>query len=321
MGKVFSPEEIESGRIPKPGAHRQAAEYILASLAREQSYDGIAGVLVYGSTTTGSANVRSDLDVLVSFYNKEVQSGLQRVQSTFQSAEERYHVPVEPHISRVNSYPPYIDPLFAKHLIDTAAQEEWSRGTPVEMLFEHTVAAEKLGALALNYIALKSVKMAKGIVNYRGEPDLATLQRAFELPSALGRKIVPALRENADALAPTYSRQDLRDSTKELLEELAGETLWGYRNAQLALNHRTLDRLDKEYSTVLAATLAGTVSLEAYDQWIRTNYLEALSLAEQVATGWAHTLPMYQFGHEYTPEEGPNIDGERWIDAERYIIY
>jgi predicted nucleotidyltransferase len=311
MGKVFSPEQIKSGDIPEDGAHEKAGRYVLESLfdppglwvpinetRRQLNYDvmqrvsGINAGMVYGSTALGSANVRSDLDVLVTYYTNHPQV-LTTMREVFEETQKRFKVPVEHHIvpvvSLLSPLEHTIDPLFAKHLFEIQAQDEprWSYNWPVDGLrWGDAVDEQQVRALAIRYCSAKRRQLVNGTVDYRGNPNYAVMQRALELPAAIGRKVLAAT-DGQDKV----DQQLLQDKS-----EMMGTLLDRYNSSRISYmgepdkSLADLSELDFEYDDLLASTIGGETALKDYSEWTDVNYLRALELGAHVATSWVEIL-------------------------------
>ena len=131
MGKVFSPEQVYAGHIPEAGAHLSAARLLVneildgevfRSFPEEFIESGIDSGLVHGSVTHGTANMRSDLDVLlIQRPQRDNDDTLLKVASVFGRIASDLHVPVESNILTME------DALRRNHKIDVIFLEYLQR--------------------------------------------------------------------------------------------------------------------------------------------------------------------------------------------------
>lgn len=307
MGRVFTPEAVANHDVPEVGAHEKAGRFILNQLFEPQDYwtdqdrtafsidgNGIDSGLVYGSTALGKAGLRSDVDILLNYHANKTDRAFPLIRDVFQVAENDFNVPIEPHVLPVgalfNPLEHSIDPLFAEHLIAVQYQNEprWSYNWPVDGLQFYRIEAtdeERLRAIAVRYASGKSRQFAKAVVGYRGEADLHVLQRALELPGAIGRKVIAATRK-ADEEAPNLGdKHGMSDITIQKLGQFAPE--W-YRRAVDYQGY--LHNLDQSYDQLLRSALDGDTTVEAYGGWLQENYLYACKMAHEVAYVWSQIV-------------------------------
>ncbi|TAH36595.1 hypothetical protein EYC59_00240 [Candidatus Saccharibacteria bacterium] len=305
MGRILSVEEIQTGHIPEPGAHETAANFLMSALFDYDSMPAQAAV-VYGSTALGVPNYRSDLDIFVRTNDPVA------VARIYGEAEAVFKIKVESHTVPGSFFMPTlpIDPFFVDHLKTAQENPRWSKNWPI-MGYAGTDAytEEQLRARISRYCAGKATTFTQAQVDYRGEPNLHTLQRAFELPLALARKIISFERG-----VPT----DLRDNaglTGDFLLRLASEEATNFQGSTygvsdpLTLNQldrhgsdrqrkphtrttdkaRQLVRLNLAYDALLAETLR-TQDTSTYSDWLAEQYNYALILAGHVAATCSDTI-------------------------------
>jgi len=310
MGVIFTAEAIAKGDIPLPGAHELAGRFILGQLFKPE-YDsepeksdgpyigkkGVESALIYGSTALGTADLRSDVDVLVNYSDECTQQALSLIRTTFYMAETRFKVPVEAQVlptgALADPLKHSIDPLFAVHLSQVQQQDEprWSYNWPLDemprsngYIFEKDSA--RIRAIAVRYASGKSRQFTRAIVGYRGELDLQVFQRSLELPSAIGRKVLVATIEIGEVELPeTGDKQAMHISTLNRLEQLTQND-----DKQVVSDQRSLIELDGEYSHILTQTIDGSLSLLDYSMWLDKNYLHALEMAQNVSHRWAEIV-------------------------------
>ncbi|GEM_PF-2396439 len=295
MGKIFSPETVEKNDVPEPGAHRAAGRFILDKFRNDALSYSIGGVMVYGSTALGTANIRSDVDVLFTYYPSH-SKGLDEIRDVFLEAENDYRVPVEPNPQSVGAlFDPLqhtIDPAFAAHLYHVQDNPEWSYNFPATGLYmshEDRQLQERLRPSALRFSAGKRRLFAKSIVNYRGETECNAFQRALELPNAIGRKVLSFEAKIDDSISAEISsdKNGTIDKTHRRMLEL--DAAWSIvANAPKA--YMQLAELDEEYTSLLENTLNHTVSIASYKQWLQENYMPALKMAHDASDFWVQVI-------------------------------
>lgn len=304
MGKVFTPEAIVANDVPELGAHELAGKFILNQFFEPQEDwkeeertrfltdgNGIHSGMVYGSTALGRAGIRSDVDVLVNYHANRADEAFPLIRDVFSKAEADFKVPVEPHVLEVgalfNPLKHNIDPLFAEHLVEVQAQDNprWSYSWPVNGLRSHRVNPnnnDRLRAIAVRYASGKARQFARASTSYRGEADVHVMQRALELPGAIGRKVIAATRKNNEQKPDLGNKYGMSKSIIARLEEFAPE--WYERAVSY---QRYLFDLDQTYDQLLTATLEGSSTVEDYREWLEGNYLHACSMAFEVAHAWS----------------------------------
>lgn len=249
--------------------------------------------MVYGSTALGRAGIRSDVDVLLN-YRANKPDILDEIRCVFTSAETMFHVPVEANVLEVGAmFEPLqhgFDPLFAEHLLEVQDRDDprWSYNWPVNGLALtqfNMDDSERLRRIAVGYMGAKERKFTKAVVNYRGEVDYPTMQRALELPSALGRKVLAATYAEDVVMPEVVDRESMGDAALARLEACVPE--W-YKSAVHA--QRSLLHMDREYDALLDLVLTGDVSLVDYKKWIDGNFPTACKRAVEVSRAWCEII-------------------------------
>lgn len=303
MGKVFSPEEIEQGHIPEEGAHEAAGRAILNRLfIGDEAFvwntlsAKLAGGMVYGSTALGKANKRSDVDVLV-VYRGDRSDILDDVRGVFTEAEDRFHVPIEAHMLEFNSSgrpsEHTLDPLLLNHLFEIQEQDDprWSYNWPLSYLSiflpEEDPSEAQLRHLAQRYSTAKMRQFAHALTDYRGEVNYKTLQRALELPTALGRKVIaatidPEMGQAPHPLPPADSNDIMLTKLANLPQPKQGD--------EAARTMRQLAMFNREYSSLLELTIDGNVTTGVYSDWLERNYLYICQQAHDLAYHWKEII-------------------------------
>lgn len=323
MGRVYSPAELREGLIPQPNAQQEAARHIIERLTELEAIDPVLAreiaCVVYGSTVTNKSDVRSDVDICASVYahtrDTEQPSRAQQVfEGIVREAELRYGVYVEERVVAEEeffkagtydddglSYP--LDPLYVRHLITVADEKpDWVYGSmPLEgyrqpVFDPHGEDRAAVAWSALQFAQLKQAHIADAVKRAGFGDDEATykdMQRAFELPKALGRKAVVVCGSEV-GLAVTD-----KQAMHAWLNELASQQ---YDDGRLRSGQRALQALDGRYTELLQETLAGGVTLTQYERWLRENQLPALQLAKEIATQWGTVFEAH--AHQVSAETG-----------------
>lgn len=306
MGKVYSPEQISSGNIPEAGAHEAAGQYALKELfpltvPAETSplprlFDpdgpGVQSAMVYGSTAYGTAGIRSDLDILVFYDESQAHRALKHISSVFKQTEERFKVSVEANKLPVGAiYDDLehgLDPLFAEHLLEIhdTFNGQWCRNNPtggIERIAERAGNPAGVTALAHRYVSGRRNYFAS--TDLEGGVDYAVFQRALELPSAVGRKVVAATMGDEDEPLDLSNRPAMNDRALEAL--MAHMPKY---DEEMVRNHESLYETDQKYSDLLANVIDGKNSIKDYTSWIEEKYLESIGMAYDLSQAWVDIL-------------------------------
>lgn len=295
MGKIFTPEQLEQGRVPELGAHEKAAEFVCEQLFFDQNiFDEIpqassmerdnviiAG-LVHGSSTHGTTNIRSDLDNLLIVDSSCTSFGsatLAEITShVFREAYRRFNVEVESNRIEVGDIARRhhrIDPVFLNYLLRAEENPDFSWNSPATMIrqgfSEEDFQPVNLADVLCRYTADKIAKFDKAMNTE--EMDYHAMQRAFELPKNLARKVLSAL--DPDFSVQAASTQEILDG---MLEFYNSQVLAAGRSIG---NLETLVSLDREYSELLDDITKGRKSIGDYTAWITRCYRPAILLAAE----------------------------------------
>lgn len=316
MGKVFTPEEIQAGKVPVEGAHLAAADIIVDQLLRKEvfpylfqkiGYIGIESGLVHGSVTHGTETIRSDLDVLLIHRpgGDRRSEGLDTVRDIFGSIETNLHVPVESHIVTLTdalSRNHRIDPLFLRYLASAQENPKYSYGFPVSSLWlgftEHSFSRQNLARVAQRYTGGKTASFASALAE-GATADMHRYQRALELPKNLGRKIVSMLDKDIDGdFKPVLDGPSVLAGFKDFIAQTSNS------NEQSLINAiDKLDSIDREYSEVLTDAVDHRVNLASYQAWLDAHALPAFELAHEICVDTQATLDVYAKSLRPKPEK------------------
>lgn len=353
MGRVFSTEELQNGNFPEPGAHSAAGKYLLDQFFYIVEPEGqedmpvvvdrnndsidpkIASAMVYGSTVLGTSNTRSDLDVLVNFYDyhsvKSNDEVFTYIKSVFTDTEARFNVPVEanvlPHMALWSPLEHNVDPLFARHLIDIQEQNglEWSFNFPVDGLTTSAssriltpednpdISQDELNknerlarALAIRYASGKALQMVRALTGTDKEVHPKTMQRALELPAALGRKVVALSKFEKNNELQVFRNSDSRqDSFDGFIDAIHGMNV--PNKECLAEDITNLQSKDKEYGHLVDSVIDGSSSPSEHEAWLQAEYETVLQSAYRIGQDWTEVmrnrLDVRDYEHESTEQQ------------------
>jgi hypothetical protein len=296
MGKVFSPSAIAAGEYPKPGDHEAAALALTTEFEAENQETGFAGMIL-GSVASHFSGIRSDLDVLGVIPDDADVSRVQgRVADRIAGVAARWKIPIEAHLMTAGDLAerrPRVmrDLLFIEHLAQVASDGEYVVGelaTHLKPLIEYDSAHEQWQAAkrtAENYGLFKAAYFLIGSLASFGKPDYYRLQRAFELPSALGRKLLRLneltewanSHDDPDPSYPArgfYARESLAKGVRRLLAGTRYEPC-----AAWLVDH------DAEYTKLLQSTMQGDTSIADYEAWLEGVHRPAMRRALALSIG------------------------------------
>lgn len=293
MGKVFSPAEIAAGLIPEEGAHARAANALLDFFRGQGHIDklqpgDVQSVVVYGSTVSSAVkpNIRSDVDVAFVYAERAVQAprGIVTLLGTIGA---RHAVNIEPNILSNRQF------TVGAHAIDRSFMDHLAAADPAvcygDNLFRGVTWQENAtySQAFLRYCVAKERQFLSASIEVSQpihEPNLHKMQRALELPNAIGRKLLCAAQE----MKPEVFRNMLFDgSDKANIAQhvnLFFDRYWDI-NPSLLESMNQLRQLDNRYNYALLQTIAGMASLEEYKCWLydheRTVTETAFTLSQQ----------------------------------------
>jgi hypothetical protein len=294
MGRVFTPEELQSGNVPRTGGHAKAADYIMEVLFGPEGIDNppypmLTSGMVYGSAQLGTPGPRSDLDILFNYSADANGTALRAIGSVVADAVTQFRVPIEVkplYEGALNSPLEHdIDLDFAHHLQTVArnGRPEWVRGDPLPENLVETCSQYSLLEYALFYCSRKVRSIAKKMASAPGGSE-DTLHEVLELPGAICRKVFPAVMD------PEHDGEFSYEESKRAV--LSKTVDWAERNGQgnLVPDLSRLAGMNTEYTRLLDLTLAGTTSIGEYGQWLDENRTVAGLLGHTVATQWVDLL-------------------------------
>ncbi len=280
MGKVFTSQEIVEGRVPQEGAHTEAGHFLLDTMwlryleqfddaEYSAAFTAFDGSMIYGSVAQDSANRRSDLDVLVT-YSVDVGAPdivIEGYRSLFQEVENIWHVPIESNIWHIGSFMNgvhTIDAAFLEHL--QSVEKSWLVGNPLEFL---TIKEPDYTDIFNRYYAHKVRSFTKALSDTTDIVNPHHLQRALELPAALGRKALSTLAQiDGTVTSPGNLTKN------KVNQQVAALTAEWPRITELLEDLRTID---DEYSALLEKTVEGHYAPDEYERRVNALYRPALA--------------------------------------------
>lgn len=272
MGKIFTAESVAREAVPHLGSQERAA-YEFMEMTSDIPH--LKAAIVFGSTALGNARRRSDVDIAVAYEESaDLSDFFINLRDTVQVLP--HGELVEPFIIDSRSLTDSTaalqgDVFMAEHLRLTARASKIpginadifaNMPDPLTEL-PPAQAAALAEQVATNYVTNKIRKF----FNASRQNDTSNyhrLQRAFELPTAITRKLVRLQtvrsRYSHQAFqAHFYDRDNLAQEGQKLNEVLGDE--WTRCSAWL------IER-DKEYSELLEDTLEGSLPISAYQRWL-----------------------------------------------------
>lgn len=200
MGRVFSYQEIINGHVPTPLDFQGAQKDVREKLSDLINAGEVVGGMFYGSVTKGTPGIRSDIDLLVITADHEVVSGLTQMAS---DTLRKFDVPLEieaipEDLAQIGSHT--IDAGFYHHLLQCGDQEFILGADPREILKIRKVQQKEVHQ---DYLDAKMRRLREGLFTQSDDEYLRVLQRALEVPIAVGRRTlialgIPILDDNGD---------------------------------------------------------------------------------------------------------------------------
>lgn len=316
------------GLVPEEGAHIEAAKYIVEQLFYGQeafSFDpsvfvetGIDSGLIHGSVTQGKDNIRSDIDILAIYRpGSEV---LETVRNVFDATRRAYNVPIEANLITMNDAltgSHGIDPLFYRYLYSAQDDAEFSWNWPMDSLAlgfsEGAFGAKRLGRVVQRYVGAKTASFSKELV--ADFVEFHRIQRAYELPKNLGRKVLSML--SSDFRVQDHDADDIKEGLIRFVERQS-ET----NEALVDRIAKNIDRLlnqDSEYGELLEDTLDAKKSLKEYGYWFsgsgpRDTIATALSLSQDMGEVMGNYMRYFDIPARVFDQDSPEDENFTDID-------
>lgn len=292
MGRVFSFDEIEAGRVPKPEYFDSAKHMTLGWMDSMLENGEIEGGLVFGSVASGTASIRSDFDMVLVINDYTVP---QRIRSLRDLIKAAFHIPMEP----------ILIPLelahTSLHSLDSDFLFHMSKVGDENVVGRHPVSLIKpnnpdIIEVHTGYLASKLRKFRDGFFIEGQDAKLKTLQRALEAPVSIGRRTLRTIgipQEDTDG-----NFNDTKKNVTRLFRQHFGDTRLGNGfDACLAQ--------DAEYSALLKAAMQGEVSRHEYDEYVTG---EGYDFALTQSLAWTSDISL--FFHRTVEGNMTQIEGQ-----------
>jgi predicted nucleotidyltransferase len=278
MGRVYTPAELSEEWLSQPEHFKPAAEELLQTIndivSDPDDSTSTTGALVFGSTTQGTAGRRSDLDILVTYDNLAVDASWtgRQLQEIFARIRKDWNVPIESikyRRSDLQLQRHTLDPFFMQHLKSVSG--EWVAGTnPMNWVQDRRI---PLREVFMNYALSKQTKFSKVYTDTPyNEVDYKALQRAFELPSALGRKSLGLLVACEQVEDHGFHSAPKAEVVRSIGTLCVDET-------DILVPMQELIELDREYDELLDAMEYGSFDPLEYENYLRQFASQALPAA------------------------------------------
>lgn len=274
MGKVFSFSQIVAGDVPSEEKFIETKNLAKASLADFISRGEIYGAKIFGSVASGTANERSDFDILII---TEKDSVLPSLKSSFKDIFKKTNVGIEPLIvSREYAERGFhsVDRLFAENIGVAPIDGNLVGQNPLDILRPST----RLSLINNHeeYLIQKVRRFKEGLFSYSESDKNNVLQRTLEAPVNMGRESLQILPYFGHPL-------ELEDIGKQTVVNKFREVFSG---TALINGFNYLYDQDKVYSRLLMRAINGLVQKKEYD-YIVNNLseqcvIEAISWVDEI---------------------------------------
>jgi hypothetical protein len=243
--------------------------------------------VVHGSVPDGRFNVRSDLDVLVT-YTLEMPAEepvvVRKINAVLDDIGTETHVKIEANVWPADEHVAarkerMYDLLFSRHLAASIANPDWAVGETdptIQQVAESSYEKGILRGVVLNYTTYKHAGFAKAPSQY-AETDkvLSAFQRALELPKSLNRKMAQFFGTDSTLSHDELVSLGMNDETVEAM--------------------RLLLELDRTYTDLVLPFQCATESmsaeeLSAYTDWLASAYPKAIDNGLVVSSGFSNFI-------------------------------
>jgi predicted nucleotidyltransferase len=264
MGKIYSYEEIKSGKVPSPRDFSVAKELVFDRLSTLVRNKDVSGAKIFGSVGKGTPNERSDFDLLVI---TERDDAIQELKEGINEIYVATNVAVEPIvIARPLAERGFhtIDASFSQHLQRTDPEGNTIGIDPLELMKPSDL---PLTVVHQQYLTQKLRRLREGVFSRTSEDENRVLQRALEAPINTRRRTLQVLAHMG------ILRNLQNDDGKSAVINDFNNTFDG---TPLVSRFNYLIDKDIAYTTLLRETLSGTVNQKEYEDAVHTMALETI---------------------------------------------
>lgn len=278
MGLVYPESDIPQNIPRKPHLGTIARRMYCDGSRRLYDNNKLISMQLYGSVSTASESLRSDLDVLFilphSHNRRDVRKLVHEVHNVTRFQPETNALTLRE--VRLHTYAGHtLDRIFYS-LIKNSPREGNVVGLPPEIFIKPP--QEELENLLKTYIRTKKRKFSDAFITPQTEVRYKELQRALELPVSLGRKII-GVHAVQNPTLPEHSRVMSKKDIIQTMQLLLAEYPVAQQNFNLLLE------LDFEYTHLLEQVLSEKISKDEYRRWITYNHTVAMQRALDVLEG------------------------------------
>jgi hypothetical protein len=293
MGKVFTFEDIQEGRIPDSDNFKIAKTTVVDRLSAIHAKGMIEGAMVFGSVAKGTPNLRSDFDLLV-VTNSDTVDPL--IKSTFDEVYASTNVAIEPIIipleyARCGWHS--LDRSFYSHFAQLPEQGNVVGTHPLRMI---SPSDKPLSEAHKEYLIQKLRRLREGVFTYSWNDKLKVLQRALEAPVNTGRRTLRTLS------AVGQLDTDLVDDGKA---SVIREFRTTFSSSSLMDGFNTLLSKDARYTDLLTEALTGQINESQYNSAVNKLSNEAIPLAIFWVNEVSHFYMQALEGNPLHPEGNP----------------
>jgi len=199
VGVIFAPKKVRLGHIPKLAGFAKVLQFLRIKVPLSRA---IIGVIVCGSVSDGTYNLRSDLDVVI-VYRSSMASEAHLFIRQLTNLAAKYYVPLELTLVRdeiIHTQMHFLTPGFFDHLRYAVKHNGLIGANPLPLAGEYPVTSDQN---ALIYIGRKNHKFENwdSHLFYNAEYDVQVLQEVLDAPVHVARRFID-LHESGKGLGP-----------------------------------------------------------------------------------------------------------------------
>lgn len=261
MGRLFSYDEIKTGRIPTPETFNHVKCVFQESIQEGIINGTIDGGLIYGSVAVDKQSCRSDFDSIIILRNNDLEArmaGMAVSQIIRQETDNLIPIDIATRTKKALAEGWHdIDRFFGQHL---ASEDRIVYGNDIATYIKHHHNNISAKDILSDYLIHKSRRFDTA---YRISNPLdiseGGLQRMLELPRAIGQRVLQTIIEIE------HSNQQVRTVDQRLVLKKSQEIFTEY---DLDEGFNTLAEKNKEYNELLSKTIQGKIGQKAYENFI-----------------------------------------------------